>query len=207
MDQLRRLYNVIDALFDRASLTENQQFTKTTYSGNIPVTAGQAFNECKKIVMDFDRKACLMLIVSPDGAIRSDGTSSRWEFFFDLPRRRAKMVIIWSLPWSDKSDDFAQAKIDVTVNPFPPPDSVQRQLVKEGKLLRKQLIGMWHKEHSRKPSLPHRFRDSDAVMMELARKGLDISQDEVTLKAENVTNKGPSWDAQSRSKSYQVSFV
>ena len=207
MKQLRRLYNSIDALFDRAGLDEKVQFHRPAGPGNAAVTAGHAFHNCLPIATEFDRNACLMLIVAPDGSIQADGCSPRWEFLFDLPRRRAQMIAIWHFPGSEPSDDFPAARIEVSVTPFPPPDSIPRQLVRDGQLLRRQLIAMWHKERRRKPALPHKFRDSDAVMAEFAGSGLDVTQTEVTLRAECKASARPLWVADARRSSFRTRFT
>lgn len=207
MEHLRRLYNAIDVFFDWAALIEKVEFSQKTDSGNVPVTARQAYSVCQTLAMDFDRKASLKLIVSPDDAIQANGTATKWEFFFDLPQRRAQMIAVWYLPCSPETGNFEDAQIDVTVNPFPAADSTLRKLVKEGKLLHKQLVGMWRKEYKSKPPLPRRFRDSDEVMAEFAEQGLDIAETEVTLIAECKAGESPLWRADARGSSYYAKFM
>ncbi len=206
MENLRRLYNIVDRFLDRHSLAETIQRSRSGGEKYNPITASEALSLCVPLVREIERGACLKLIVSPDGSIQRDGRSARWEFFFDLPQRRAKILCVWHLLWNEEKDDFGEAQIDITVNPFPPPNSPPRQMVKEGKLLYRQLIGMWRKEQNRRDILPDSFRDSDEVIVEFARKGLDLSEKEITLRAEWVANELPRWYADSRDVSLHCSF-
>lgn len=66
---------------------------------------------------------------------------------------------------------------------------------------------MWNKEHRRKPALPHKFRDSDAVMAEFGGTGLDVTQMEVTLSAECKASERPMWMADARRSSFRTRFT
>lgn len=205
-ENLRRVYNAVEAFFDRqASLTE-ARLERPGGSQNKPLTARAAFAICLPLAKEFDRGARLKLIVAPDGAIEPDGASMRWEFFFDLPKRRGQMNCTWFLTWDESADDFGASRIEATVKPFPPEDSLLRRMVKDGQLLYSQLKGLWREERQRKPDLPHRFRDSDEVMQEFAHKGLDLSHTEVTLVAECKQGERPLWVAQGRDASLRARF-
>lgn len=205
-DTVRRVYNVVDTLFDRHALTEELRVSRSGGSTNKPLTASPAFDLSLSIAREFDRGARLKLIASPDG-VAQDGTSRRWEFFFDLPKRRAKMECDWYLPWDEATDDFGVARIDASVNPFPPRDSILRQMAREGKLLHQQLIGVWNEERQRKADLPHRFRDSDEIMLEFAQRGLDVTETEAILLAECKKGDPPYWVAQTKDVVFRTRFA
>lgn len=207
IENLRRLYNAVDLFFDRRSLMETIRESRSGGRKEKPVTANGAFSLCMPIAREIDREASLKLIVAPDGSIQRDGTSTRWEFLFDLPNRRAQLVCDWRLSWDEEADHFGEARIEVLANPFPPPDSVPRQMVKQGKLLHRHLIGMWRREHQRKGALQHGFRDSDDIMREFGREGLDVTETEVILKAEWKAKEGPSWCADGRDVSFCSPFA
>lgn len=207
LDGLRRFYNSVEIFFDRRSLIEEVRLSRTIESQNKPVTARQAFLPCLSIAREFDRGAQLKLIVCPDGNIEQDGISPRWEFFFDLPKRHAKMNCAWFLTWNENADVFDTARIEIVARPFPPQDSSLRKLVKDGKILYRQLTGMWDAEYRRKANLPHRFRDSNNVMREFAQKGLNLTETKITLIAEDNKGKQPIWKADIGETPFSTRFV
>ena len=205
-DTLRRIYNTIDSFFDRSGITQDIHFTRDGGESRQAITAMQAFSEVKPLVLELDRQAQLKMIVSQSG-LNNDGTSPRWEFFFDLPHRRAQATCDWSLPWDDATDSYGSPKIEVTVKPFPPADSPIRKMVKEGKLLRQQMVGMWEQERKRRPNLHHNFRDSHIVLSEFIKQGLDPTQTEFSLSTGQSPEGKVSWTAQTRDKIYYAAFA
>lgn len=165
----------------------------------------QAYKSIQPIAQKLDRQAHLRSISSQEG-LDKDGASSHWEFFFDLPQRRARLICDWFLPWNEATDNFGPATIEVVVNPFPPLDSPLRQLVKEGKLLHRQLIGLWKQECRRSSYLPSRFRDTDTVVAEFRQQGLDVTQVEFSLHTGQSPEGRPSWIAQTRRDRYYAAF-
>jgi hypothetical protein len=202
-DTLRRLYNSVDLFFDRRALTQELRFSQDLGDTNEPKTARYAFQFARQAAVTLDPEASLKLIVSPDG-IGADGTSARWEFFFDLPARRAKLECDWFLPWEVETDRFGMAQLEVVARPFPPLSSPLRQMVKDGKLLHRKLIGFWKKEYRRSPELPLPFRDSDEAMAELRRQGLDPAEVEFSLGTDQSPAGKLSWVAQTRDHEFFV---
>jgi len=207
LDGLRCFYNSVEAFFDRHSLLEEVYLSRTIESQNKPVTARKAFLPCLSIAREFDRGAQLKLIVCPNDNIEQNGTSRQWEFFYDLPKLHAKMNCVWLLTWNEDADSFDTIDIEVVTRPFPPHDSPLRKLVKEGKILYRQLIGMWDAEYKRMANLPHHFRDSDDVMREFTQKGLNLTETKVTLIAEGNKGKQPIWKADTGETPFSTRFV
>jgi hypothetical protein len=172
---------------------------------NTPATAYQAFAMVLPVVREVDLDARLKRITASEN-LDAQGRASRWEFFFDLPSRRAKLQCDWLLPWDEQTDDFAHARLEGMVRPFPPTDSVFYVMVAEGKLLHRQIVGLWNQEYQRSPNLPFHFRDSDEVIAELARQGLDISGSDFSLTTEAVHGQPPNWVAQTRSQTWRTRF-
>jgi hypothetical protein len=205
IQRIRSLYNKIDGFLDRRAVTEIIQFTRTIPNAGQPVTAGQAFVNILAIALEFDRKAILKLIVAQQGVDRA-GNSRHWEFFLDLPDRRAQLSAEWKLAWDEKADRHGPAQVTVTVSPFPPPDSPLRRMVQDGTLLRQQMIGMWKQEQARRPALSHRFRDSDAAMTEFVQQGLDPTVTEFSLHTGSSSGDHSQWVAETRDKSHFTSL-
>lgn len=204
-DLLRRIYNKVDSLFDRKAVTD--EITKKINITNYitPQTALKAYESVIKFVYKFDKQSKLKMIVSPEGTDEK-GVSPQWEFFFDLAILRAKMVCVWKLDRDDQKDDYKHAVIHITIKPFPSIDSPVRQMVKEGKLLHKQMIGMWYQELKRTPSLSNKFIDTDIALGDFIKQGLDITQDEFSLSTGKNPNGKTCWIAQTRKKNYYSDF-
>lgn len=200
-DDLRRRYNRVDRLFDWRAIREPVHMTHRAGDTRTPLTALQALKFTRPFATQLDRQARLKLIVAQAGLL-SSGASPHWEFFFDLPTRRAKLVCEWFLAWNEASDGYDPAQVTVTVNPFPPPDSPVHQMVQEGKLLHQQLVGMWRQERRRTPDLPTRLYDSDHAMADFIRQGLDPAQEEFSLSTSRSPQGQMSWVAHTRAKSY-----
>lgn len=200
-DSLRRLYNAIDSLFDRGALARDLRFSRAAGGSREPVTARAAFDSVRPAVRQLDRDARLKMIVSQNG-IGPGGASPHWEFFFDLPQRRAQLVCEWRLPWDEAADGYGPAQIEIVAKPFPPENSPIRQLVKDGKLLHRQMIGMWQQELKRRPNLPQKFRDTDAVLADLRRQGLEPDQADFSLSTGLSPDGRLNWVAQTKNAAY-----
>ncbi len=200
-DAFRRLYNSVEAFLDRGALVKEHRFTRSALTTSGALTMGAVYALCRNIAEEMDSRPCMTMIAAPEGTDRA-GTALRWEFFFDLPGRRAKLECAWSMP-----GDGHDAQIDVVARPFPDADSLLRQQVKDGKLLYRQLVGMWNAERRRHPGLPRRFQNSDAAMYEFVRQGLDVGQEEFSLIAKHDPGHGASWVLQTRDKTWRVPFA
>jgi hypothetical protein len=207
VEALRRLFNRLDRAIDRRSLREVVRITRETGQGAEPVTARVAFQACLKVARSLDRGARLRLIAAPKIATLADGTSRAWDFHFHLPRRRGVLACRWELPFDAAADDFGPARLDVTATPFPAPGSPMLTLVDQGKMLYRQLNGLWRMERRRARDLPHRFRDSDEVVAELAAQGLDATLDEVTLATRCDGDAPPVWTAATRDRTWETRFA
>lgn len=204
-DALRRVYNAVDTLFDARAISHELRVSRDLGKSIRPKTALQAFKSVEPFAHHLDRKARLKMIVSQQG-VMIDGTSSHWEFFFDLTQRRAQLICEWVLSWDETTDDYGQASIETFVKPFPPVDSPIRQAVREGKLLYRQMMGMWKQECKRRPALPSRFRDTEHVLEDFMRQGLDITQEEFSLSTGQSQRGELCWIAQTRDATYYSGF-
>lgn len=205
-DALRRVYNQIDRLFDFRAIAEGSRSSRDGGETRRPVTAAQAFGQIRPFAYALDRQARLKMILSQQG-VQLDGTSAHWEFFFDLTRRRAKLVCEWILPWDEAADGYKPARIDMAVNPFPPIDSPIRQAVREGKLLHRQMVGMWARECSRLPDIPRKFRDTDIAVEDFLRQGLVIDQAEFSISTGESPPGHLCWIVQSRDATYHAALL
>jgi hypothetical protein len=203
---VRRLYNRIDRFFDRQSLTQELRSSRELKEGNNPQTARPVFERVWQAAQELDRKACLKMIVSP-GGVDQAGASARWEFFFDLPRRRAKLECNWFLPWVTERDSFGSAHLELIARPFPPVNSPLRQMVNEGTLLYRQLAGFWEEERRRSPDLPLHFRNSDEVIVALIQQGLNLLEDEFSLGTGQSPQGSLAWVAQTRGRDFYTALV
>ena len=205
-DAMRRVLNGFDRALDRRSLKEVVRISRATGEGAEPVTARVAFDACLKVARTFDRGARLRLIAAPGIATGGDGKSREWNVHFHLPRRRAELACRWHLPFDEADDDFAPARLDATATPFPAPGGLILTLVDQGKMLYRQLNGLWLMERRRARDLPHRFRDSDEVVAELAGRGLDATDTEFTFATGWADGGAPVWTAATRDRTYETSF-
>ncbi len=200
---IRRLYNSLGQTLDRQALREEIHDIHRLDDSTSPITAGQAFKQIIPVVKEIDSKPKLKLI-SAAGTIQTDGSATRWEFFFDLPKKRAKLECGWYLQWDDSEDDYHGAQIELRAQPFPTADNPLRQMVDQGELLYQQLDGLWQQERKRSPDLPAKFRDSDAVIRELADQDIDLLKHELSLST-GVNARGKTcWLVQTRSESFQL---
>lgn len=195
----------MDSLFDRSSISKNISFSQELGGGTHPKTAKGALELTLPAARKFDRKARLKMIVSQKG-VDQHGDSAHWEFFFDLPGRQAQLVCEWKLTWDEKADAYGPPRIEITVRPFPPPESPIRQMVRDGHLLHRQLAGMWRSELNRLPTLPYSFRDTNSIIADFMKQGLDITQMEFSLSTGLSPEHGISWMAQTGNKTYYAVF-
>jgi hypothetical protein len=75
-------------------------------------------------------------------------------------------------------------------------------MAKEGKVLHRQLVGLWKEETRRVSYLPDNFRDTDIVAADLSKQGLDLTQVEFSLSTGRSPEGHPSWIAQTRRRQY-----
>lgn len=204
--KFRRFYNVVDSFFDRHTISQEMSVSQDAGAKKQPQPARQTLAMILPIVKEFDRQARLKSIVSQQG-VDSGGTSVHWEFFFDLGRRQAKLVGEWILAWDDRLDNYGPARLEVTVQPFPPPGSPISQLVREGHLLHRQLAGMWRREQERYPDLPYEFHDTDVILADFSRQGLDVTLTEFSLRTGQSPEGHLCWIAQTRYETYYAVFV
>jgi hypothetical protein len=200
-DTLRRIYNAVDLIFDRGAISKELHFSRNEGESRNPKTALQAFKSIQPFVLELDRQARLKMIVSQQG-VNVNGTSLHWEFFFDLVQRRAQLVCDWVLPWDEAMDDYGTVSIEFVVKPFPTENSPIRQMVRDGKLLHQQMIGMWKQEYRRRPNLPDKFRDTDAALADFVQQGLNINKAEFSLSTGQSPEGRLCWIAQTKRDSY-----
>ncbi len=205
-DALRRVHNAVDRFLDGRAITQELHFTADGGESRRPKTALQALESVRPFAHELDRQAQLKLIVSQHG-VHADGASAHWEFFVDLPQRRARLAGEWALSWDEAADDYGLPRIEITIRPFPPTDSPIRRLVASGKLLHEQMVGLWKQECSRLPSLPYRFRDTDAVVAEFGQQGLDLALDEFSLRTGLSPEGSICWIAETRDTTYYAALV
>lgn len=204
-DSIRRIYNNLERFFDRHVISDQINISKTDELDIKQKTALAAYDCIKPLLLRYDKQASLKMIVSQTG-IDTNGTSNHWEFFWDLPNQRAKVVSDWQLVWDDDKDSFRASKIQITINPFPPGDSPVRKLVADGKMLYRQMIGMWIQEYRRTPKLPGKFIDTDKIISDFISKGLRIEETEFSLSTGVSSDGLLSWIAHSREGIYFTTF-
>jgi len=205
VERLRRYVNRLDRWLDRASLVEATSTRIDLDKPAEPVTARQAFSSVLPVARRVDGSARLKLITASEN-LDASGTASRWEFFFDLPKRRAKATVAWVLPLTEEFDSYRSPIVEAVFRPFPMPGSLFYRMIDEGRLLYRQLNGHWRDEMQRTPDLPKSFKDSDLAMRELSQRGLDVGSDEASLTAKGVSETEIVWMAQTRYNSYQTSI-
>jgi hypothetical protein len=207
VDGLRRIFNRLDRFLDRQSLKEIVRISRATGEAAAPVTARVAFRTCLKAARSLVGGARLRLIAAPETATTESGTSRTWDFHFHLPRRRAQMACRWELPFDEAADDFGPARLDATATPFPAPGTLLVTLVEQGKMLHRQLNGLWLQERRRGRDLPHDFRDSDDVVAEFKAQGLDARYTDFTLGTRTDGAAAPVWTAATRDTTWEVPFT
>lgn len=201
---LRKFCNVFARFADRRALKIDVRFTREDRSRvQSHQTAGSVMGQVLQIAHRFDAGAKLRMIVSAH-PIRADGTSSRWEFFFDLPRRRAKLECGWFLALDETGEVSGPACIEVVSRQFPKRGGTVQQLVSDGKLRYGHLKKLWRKELRRRSDLPEQFVDTDQAIQMMKKDGLDVSSMEFTFSSEQTGGDLFCWVAQTGERSFQV---
>lgn len=203
-DELRRVFNRFDRLFDRRAIAEERTEVHPLPDVVGPCSARVAFGIAHRAARAVDRGARLKMIVAPNGLF-VDGTSDRWDMAFDLPDRRAKLACDLQLLEADDGAGWT-ATLTVTIRPFPAEGGLLRRMVDEGKLLHRQLLGHWREEMRRTPDLPSTFKDSDAALEELRSQGLDPIVMEFSFGSTFDAHGVPSWRAAGRRETWETSF-
>lgn len=206
MSALRRLLNRIDRALDRRSLHAPQTRRERPPGGGVPCLASHALERAVKLAHEFDEDARLKHALAPRG-VAEDGAALRWEFVFDLPQRRAKLLCQWYLDGEAKYGRFGRECFDASVLPFPPADSALARAVAEGHAAYGQCTAAWREERRRTPDLPLEMRDSDAVMAELQRQGLRPPPGDWVMRNGWQQPGGHVWLAQVGDAAYTVRFA
>jgi hypothetical protein len=188
-DAIRRVYNRIDQWLDRRALRKEVRETRSLGGAAAPMTAAAVLNVVRPVAVEHDPAALLKMIAAPEGTNRS-GEAARWELFFDLPARVAKLECVWRLPWDAVRDEF------------PPPGNVLRQLVDGGKLLYAQLRGQWQAEVARTPALPASMRDSGLALSDAIAAGLVVDDEEFSVATGQGPDGQPAWIVAGRARRY-----
>ena len=201
MSRLRALYNSVDAWFDRRALVASMDANINIPSVTKPQTAAAALSVCRPHVAMVEGNARLKGIVCNQGDLSADGRSHHWEYFFDLPLRRGKLVCTFNVP-----EDGQAAQVILQASPFPAPDSALREQVKSGDILHRQLIGLWQRELRRRPILPQSFRDSDVAVHDFLQQGADLSQEPFVLLTEYDSYGHHHWILEGRERRLETDF-
>lgn len=202
-DRLRRIYNQIDRAFDRSALTEVAEARFPITGLQDPLTCRHALEEVLPKARTFDGSAVLKMAASEPG-LQPGGLSFMWEFFFDLPKRRAKLACQLKIGDGPSTTREPGDALYFRATPFPAVNSPFRAMATEGKLLHRQLIGQWNAERRRTPDMPARFRDSDVVYEHLLRAGLDPQMDEHSFSSGVREDGRLGWQAQTRRQTFWV---
>lgn len=204
MSVLTRALNRIDRALDHTSTSKPVVVNERLRGGGVPCLATHALERSVREAHRHDEGARLKHVLAPQGAA-ADGAARRWEFVFDLPLRRAKLLSQWYLDGDAKFGRFGRECFDATVVPFPPPDHPLTLALAAGKARYAQCAAAWREERRRTPDLPLELRDSDVLMADLQRQGLQVDQGFSLRNA--VTQAGvPIWLAQARDASFYCKF-
>jgi len=202
---LRKLYNSVENRLERNLVNQEERIVRKLKGGANPLTVCETLTKIWPIVQQVDESAHLKSISAPDG-VDVAGRASRWNFLFELHDRRARLHCCWLLPWNETKERYDSPIFDGRAKPFPPEDSVYRQMVSQGKMLCRELTELWLQERKRRPDLPLHFRDSDAVIRELTQKGLDIAANRFTLCTSKDNTGKMSWMARIDDYSFYANF-
>lgn len=202
---LRRLYNSFEHRMDKRVLNQDIRTVHKLEGAREPLTACESLTKIWPLVRQMDESAHLKAVGSPNG-VDATGRSSRWNFYIELHSRRARLHCSWLLPWDESGNGFSAPVLDVRAKPYPPEDSVYRQMVSQGKMLCHELTELWQQERRRRPDLPLHFRDSDVVIRELTDKGLDIAANRFTLSTAKATNGKIHWLAKVDDYAFYANF-
>lgn len=205
MSALRRFNNRIDRWLDRRSLHMPVETTQVSPGGGVPCVVSSALERAVEQAQRLDRDARLKQVLAPRGT-QADGAASHWQFHFELPKVRARLVVDWYLDGDAAAGRFGHEVLAVHASPFPPPDSVLAQGVAEGRLLYARLGRVWKEERRRTPDLPLAFRDSDAAVAELTRRGLRVEAGGFTLGVAAEPGGALVWVARTGNAVYRCPF-
>ena len=206
MMALRRLTNPIDRWLDFGSLRAPVVTEKRWPGGGVPCLASAALERAAAAAFGLDRDARLKRIAAPRGTA-VDGAAQRWTFFFELPRRRAKLLCDWYLDGDTAAGRFGRECLDTRATPFPHPDSDLARAIAEGRLAYGRLRGIWREERRRLGDLPLRFRDSDEALADLRTLGLQPGDQHFALRTETVPGQGAVWVAKTADRSFSCRFA
>lgn len=203
---IRRIFNSFEYRMDKRVLNQEVRSVHRLNGGKTPLTACEALSKIWPVVQDMDENAFLKSVSSPTG-VDINGKSARWNFNFELQNRRARLQCFWLLPWDDREGDYGQSILDARAKPYPPEDSVYRQMVSQGRILCRELNVLWQAERKRRPDLPLHFRDSDVVVRELVQKGLDVDAHNFTLSSVKTIHGKLNWLAKVDDYAFFADFL
>lgn len=197
-DNLRRLYNRLDSALDRTALREERRAQHELRLPAAPLRARAALALVLPHARRFERRPILKGVAAETG-LQPDGSAATWDFFFDLPTKRAKLAFHLEVDVEDGSSATLYSK----AWPYPVANSPFRRMAEEGRILYRQLASHWRQELARTPEVSLSFRDSDAVLADLTKAGLDTSS-EFSLSTGVRPGGQQGWHAQTRHAEYWV---
>ncbi len=206
MSALRRGLNHIERALDRSSLHAPVTEQRRLRGGGVPCLASVALEQAVQVAQRFDEEARLKRLVAPLGT-QADGAALRWEFGFDLPRRRAKLDCDWYLDHDARAGRFGRECFDLRAAPFPPSDSLLARGVAEGRVAYGQLAGVWRDERRLTPDLPLVFADSDVALVELQALGLRPGAQPFTLRVVAEAGAGSLWQARAGERVWHCRYA
>lgn len=202
---LRRIFNSFENRMDKRVLNQEIRSVEDL-GGRAPLTACEAVSKIWPHIQKMDEEVYLKSVSTPNG-VNLEGKSSRWNFNFELHNRRARLQCAWLLPWDEDKEEYGPAILDALAKPYPPEDSVYRQMVQQGSMLCRELTQLWLRERKRRPDLPLHFRDSDIAVRELMSKGLDIAANRFTLSSQKGSNGKINWMAKVEEYAFYTQFL
>lgn len=192
-DRARVVLNKISEAFDRKSIKTASTATVDGGSAGESVTALEAAQRCLEAIAKVSRGFELKSVAaqaSPQG----DGTSHHWAISGVFPKRRASAWAEWSLAWDDAAGSWGAARIEVTVEPFIVQDSLMDAMIKQGKVIRDQVVPTVGPPSGLKgPTLSVPFIDSDTVIQQARAAGLDPEREEFHLQTETADDHPVRW--------------
>ena len=206
MRALRRLTNPIDRWLDFRSLRAPLLVETRWPGGGVPCLASHALERAAAAAFKLDSDARLKRIAAPRGTA-ADGAAQRWTFFFELPRRRGKLLCDWYLDGDATVGRFGRECLDTRASPFPNPGSDLGRAIAEGRVAYGRLRTLWRDERRRHADLPLRFRDSDEALADLRGLGLRPGEVRFALRTEAVPGHGFVWVAKTENGGFSCRFA
>ena len=203
MSALRRLLNPVDRWLDFTSLREPVVTEKRWPGGGVPCLASYALERAASAAFKLDAGARLKRISAPRGTA-ADGAAQRWTMFFELPRKRAKLLCDWYLDGDKSAGRFGRECLDTRATPYPAPDSELGHALEHGRVAYGRLRKLWREERRRLPDLPLQFRDSDEALTDLCALGLRVDRP-FGLRTE-LSHRGVEWVARMEERSFSCRF-